>query len=43
MVRRLPTVSEVNELWVLVLNLCCLLCINLSVNVQSGQQYVDSD
>jgi len=28
---RLSTVPEVHELWLLILNLCCLLCIDLSV------------
>lgn len=42
-VGRLSTVLEVNELRLLILNLCCLLCIDLSVNEQSGQLYVDND
>jgi len=40
---RLSAVTEVNELRLAILNSCCLLCIDLSVNVQSGQLYVDSD
>lgn len=42
-VPRLSTVPEVHEFWLLILNLCCLLCIDFSVNVQSGQLYVDND
>jgi len=42
-VPRFSNAPEVNELWLLILNLCCLICIDLSVNVQSGQPYVDDD
>ena len=42
-VPRISSVPEVNELWLLILNLYSLLCIDLSVNVQRGQLYVDND